>query len=263
MEDNKKVLSKKYIILLIAVAVVAIVTVILCCFVFKGDNNKNDMNGTNVSTGTNTSSGTNTSGWSNDDLNNTNSGKYSSTELEKNIICNGAVTEKGNLIAFVKNNNDIPVDIDVEAEFYDKDGMIVGSSSYNYYDVVGADTEVAIEFWNTPDEFDNYKIYVDASIISYYYKSYVDSVELIHNNTGKNIVVQVKNNSGVELDKVEVAVVYYSGDVVVGYNSGSSYDVKTDRSANITLSYPYNRNYKNVYFDSYKVFINEAYARID
>ena len=260
MEENRFTLSKKYKVLLIIIIFVAIITVILCCTIFRKNNRFNNSNGSNISSGVNTSVGTNDYNYngSNNNSNNTNTSKYSPAELEKNIVCNGAITEEGNLVAFVKNNNDIPIKMEVEVEFYDSDGMIVGSSS-NILSVVSANSEIATEFWSTPDLFDSYKIYVDAEIVVYY-KSYIDSIELIHNNTGKGIIVQVKNNSSDVIDDVRVAVVYYNGDKVVGYDNGSGYEIKSDRSANITLSYPHDRNYKNVYFDSYKVFVNEVYS---
>lgn len=254
MEENRFTLSKKYKVLLIIIIFVAIITVILCCTIFRKNNRNNNSNGSNISNGFNTSVGTNDYNGSN----NTNPSKYSSAELEKNIVCNGAITERGKLLAFVKNNNDIPIKMEVEVEFYDSDGMIVGSDSDTLY-VVAANSEIVTQFWSTPDSFDSYKIYVDAEIVVYY-KSYIDSIELIHNNTGKDIAVQVKNNSSDVIDDVRVAVVYYNGDKVVGYDDGSGYDIKSDRSANITLYYPRGRNYKNVYFDSYKVFVNEVYS---
>lgn len=204
------------------------------------------------SSGTNTATGTN----NNSSVNN-NQQNVSGSELEKNITSSGAVTDLGKLVVFVKNNNKVAVDMEIEVEFYDVNGTIVGSDSDDLQ-AVGANAEIAIDMWSTPSSFDNYKIYVDveqADEISYF-----DNVELVHNNNGKEIAVQIKNNSNDTIEYITASVVYYQGDKVVGYDDSIESDIKSGRSANFTLDFPYNKNYKDVKFDNYKVFITEAYS---
>lgn len=198
-------------------------------------------------------SGTNT----NNNSNSSQAKTYSTSELEKNITSSGAVTDKGTLVTFVKNLNKVPVNLNIEVEFYDANGNIAGSGSKNVT-AVNNNTEVAVEIWDTPDSFDNYKIYVDAEQSEY--QSYHSKVEITHNNTGKEIAVQVKNNSDDIIDHMNVSVVYYQGDKIVGYDSDFAYDIKSGRSGNFTLNFPYNRSYNKVTFDNYKIFVNEAYS---
>ncbi len=201
------------------------------------------------SIGTNSNSNGSSSGSQN--------GNYSSSELEKNITSSGAVTELGKLVVFVKNNNKLTVDMEIEVEFYDANGTIVGSDSEDLQ-AVGVNGEIAVEMWSTPASFDNYKIYVDVEQtdeISYY-----DQVEVTHNNNGKEIAVQVKNNSQDVIEFITVSVVYYQGDKVVGIDDSIESDIKSGRSANFNLAFPYNKKYKDVKFDNYKVFVNEAYS---
>lgn len=201
-----------------------------------------------TSTGTNTSSGTNT--------NNSKTQQKTSSDLEKKIKSNGAVTDSGKLVVFATNGNDVAVDMKIEVEFYDANGTIVGSDSDDLR-AVGAKSEIAVEMWSTPEAFDNYKIYVDVEQTKEI--SYFDKLELVHNNNGNEIAVQAKNNSDDTIEFISVSVVYYQGDKVVGYDDGIQSDIKPGRSANFTLNFPYNREYDNVNFDNYKVFITEAY----
>lgn len=196
------------------------------------------------STGTNTSSGSNTN-------------KNSAVELEKNITSSGAITDLGKLIVFVTNSNKVAVDMEIEVEFYDANGVIVGSDSEDLR-AVGAGAEIAVDMWSTPSSFDNYKIYVDVEQTNEI--SYFDKVELVHNNNGEEIAAQVKNNSDDTIEYITVSVVYYQGDKVVGYDDGIEVDVKSGRSANFTLYYPYNSDYRDIKFDTYKVFVNEAFS---
>ena len=183
--------------------------------------------------------------------------KYTSKELEKNIVSSGAVTAKGKLVVFATNNNSVPVDMSIEVEFYDANGVIVGSDDDDLQ-AVGAGAEVAVEMWSTPNAFDNYKIYVDVEQTNN--TSYHDKVEVTHNDNGKDIIVQVKNNSEDEISYVSVSVVYYQGETVVGIDDDLNSGVKPGRAANFTLSYPTNKNYDKVRYDTYKVFVNEAYS---
>ena len=205
------------------------------------------------STGSNTSTGTNT----NNNNSNSKSQQETGANIEKNIKSNGAVTDLGKFIVFVTNENNVAVDMEIEVEFYDANGTIVGSDSEDLQ-AVGAKADIAIDMWSTPDSFDNYKIYVDAEQTTK--NSYFDKLELTHNNNGKEIVAQVKNNSSDTIDYITVSVVYYQGNTVVGYDDNIETDIKTGRSGNFKLNYPYNKKYKDVQFDSYKVFINEAYS---
>lgn len=205
------------------------------------------------STGSNTSSGTNT----NNNSSNSKTPQKSGADLEKNIKSSGAVTDLGKLVVFVTNGNDVPVDMEIEVEFYDANGTIVGSDSEDLQ-AVGAKADIAIDMWSTPDSFDNYKIYVDVKQTTNY--SYFDKLELTHNNNGKEIAVQVKNNSNDTIEYITVSVVYYQGDKVVGYDDDIQSDIKAGRSGNFTLDFPYNKRYDDVHFDNYKVFITEAYS---
>lgn len=191
---------------------------------------------------------------------NTNSGKNensSSENLGKNITSSGSVTERGKLVVFAKNNNNVAVDMEIEVEFYDANNTIVGSDSEELLGI-GSNGEIAVEMYDTPENFDNYKIYVDVektNEISYY-----DQLEVAHNNSGEEIAVQVKNNSQDVIEYISVSVVYYQGDKVVGIDDDIESDIKSGRAANFNLDFPYDKNYDDIEFDNYKVFVNGAYS---
>lgn len=187
-------MKKLYLLLLVAILTFSITT--------GCSNNGENNEGTNTSTGTN------------DQAENTNP-QNPSVDLAQNVSSSGTMTQEGKLVVLVKNNNNVAVDLDIEVEFYDADGLIAGSDSDSLM-AVGANAEVAVEMYSTPESFDNYKIYVDVTATEQI--SYFDKVELVHNNNGEEIVVQVKNNSQDEIDYIEVGIVYYQGDKVVGYD---------------------------------------------
>lgn len=178
-------------------------------------------------------------------------------ELEKNITSKGEITELGKLVVIVNNNNSVAVDMEIEVEFYDANNTIVGSDSEDLM-AVGANKEIAIDFWSTPDSFDNYKIFVDVEKSDE--KDYSDKLSVSHNNTGEQIAVQATNNSEDTIEYITVGVVFYKEGNVIGYDDSIESDIKPGRSANFNIDYPYDKRYKNIPFDDYKVFINEAYS---
>lgn len=161
----------------------------------------------------------------------------------------------GKLIVITKNSNNQPVDITVEVEFYDENNTFIASAKEYEFSVV-KDKEVALEIYDTPENFSTYKVYTDAT--KSYGVSMMDKVEMTHSNNGKEIVVQVKNNAETVIDSITVAVVYYKDNKVVGYEYDLETDVKAGRSANFALDYPTDKNYRDVSFDTYKVFLNRA-----
>jgi len=180
--------------------------------------------------------------------------------IDKNLSSKGILTEGGTFIVFAENNNTVPVDIEVEVEYYDAEGKFLGSSSDELV-AVGAGREIAIQMWNVPSDFSTYKIYVEGEQTDE--TEYFDEIEMTHNNNGKNIGVQVKNKSEDKIEFVTVSVVYYKNGEIVGITDGIEADVKAGRSANFNIDFPYDSQYKDVEFDDYKVFVTEAYSYND
>lgn len=176
---------------------------------------------------------------------------------EENSNVTGVVVPSGDLVVFTKNNKNVAVDMDFEVEFYDENGMIVGSS-INYLTAVGAGREVVVEMSNTPKNFSTYKIYVDETESEEI--EYFDEIKVVHNNNGEEIVVQVKNNSQDEIKYMTVMAVYYNQGKVVGIDEDMVSEIAKGRSGNFTLDYPYDTEYNDVQFDEYKVYVTEAYS---
>lgn len=179
-----------------------------------------------------------------------------SGKLEKNITSSAATTARGSLIVFVTNNNNKDVDLKIEVEFYDENEKIVGSSE-DYIFGVGAKAQIVSEMYDTPEKYSTYKIYTDAD--ESIYKTYFDEIEVTDNKTDK-VVAQVKNNSKDTIEYMEIAVVFYQGETVVGYDSEYVTNVKPGRSGNANFYEPYDNDYNDVEYDNYKIFVNEAYS---
>lgn len=199
------------------------------------------------SEGNNTATGTNTS----------KSSKHTTIDLNKNVVTSEAVAKNGKLIVLVTNNNTVAVDMEMEVEFYDAEGTIIGSDDEGFT-AVSANATVAAEIYSTPDKWDNYKVYVDVEETNEI--SYFDKISINHSNSDRKIAVQVTNNSDETIEQITVAVVYYQDDKIVGLENGYEFDIKSGRSANFNIYYASDKNYRDVKFDTYKVIVTEAYS---
>ncbi len=161
----------------------------------------------------------------------------------------------GTMIAIAQNNNDIDVDIEFEIEFYDKNNQFL-SVSKDFSFGVSPKKEIVAYFYDVPENYDHFKLYSDAT------KSqgitFFDKVELTHSNSGKEILVQAKNTTETVIDTIKVGVVYYKEEKPIGYTYSIESSVKPQRMANFELEYPKDKNYQDIQFDSYKVFLNAA-----
>ena len=176
-----------------------------------------------------------------------------------NVSTKGALAKNGKLILFIENKNDKPVKMDIEVEFYDDENKLVKSGKDSLTGV-RANSEVAIEIYDTPEKYADYKIFVDAEYDDYLV--FDKELEMTDNNTGEEVAVQVTNNSEDNIDWISVSVVYYKDKIPVGISEGLESDIKPGRSANFNIGYAYDKNYDDVEFDDYKVFINEAYSYV-
>ncbi|MBO5530274.1 MAG: hypothetical protein J5970_02650 [Bacilli bacterium] len=186
--------------------------------------------------------------------------KSKASDLEKNITTTTGVTAEKKLVVIAKNSNKEAVSLKITAEFYDENGKIVGSE-YENLNCLGANSEGAVEMFDTPSSYAKFKIYADVE--DNIYKSYIDQVSITHNKSGDQVVAQVTNNSSETLSYVDAAVVYYQGNQIVGFDDNIETDVKPGRAANFNFYGPVDSNYDDVPFDTYKVFVNGAYLYLN
>lgn len=248
IKETAKTDKPKWLLPVIIAAIALVVIVIVVVLVVSSNKKGNS----NTSTGTNTGDSSNVvTGSKVSDT------KYSATELEKNITSSAVLAKDGTLVAFISNKNDVTVNIELEVEFYDANGNILGSADTGL-DAVGAKNDIAlgIDDFRIPKDWDNYKLFVDVEKSDY--TNYNDKVSFTHNTNKNDVVVQVTNNSDEEIEEITVAVVFYSGDTVVGYRDDDEYHTKPGRSANFNFSGPYDNRYNDLKYDTYKVYVNRT-----
>lgn len=161
--------------------------------------------------------------------------KYNiNVDVDENIEVKTYVDyDKDYLIVYMINNNDYNIgSMDVEAKFYDADGNNVGDDSNTLLDFVSGGKYVFTIDLPNDDDYNNYvpeKIDLSIKVDEEYQDVvgggtlYNDKVTTSYTKSGDEIEVTIKNNSGVELYTIDVAVLFMKNGKPVYVDDISSY----------------------------------------
>ena len=136
-------------------------------------------------------------------------------------------------------------------------------SSDSQFFGIEANTETVIYASGFKKDFTKYPNYEFEFELSSEYMSrdiVMDNFELLANNTGEQISVQVKNNNDIEVENIHLLVAYYKNGKIVGCVDGYDFDTKAKAQGTsyINISYPEDNQYDEVEFDDYKVYLIKA-----
>lgn len=147
--------------------------------------------------------------------------------------------DKDYLIVYLTNNNDYNIgNLDIDAKFYDKNGNNIGDDSNTFLDFASSGNYVFTIDLPHDNDYNNYVLEkIDLSIkVDEEYQDvvgggtlYNDKVATSYTKSGDKINVTVKNNSDVELNTVNVAVLFmknrkpiYVGSIRLHLEAGES-----------------------------------------
>lgn len=187
-------------------------------------------------------------------------------KLKENIqIEKIGIAIDGDFVFKVNNNNNQSIFLDsISIVFKDMNGNFVKKAyCTNSFFGIGANSETVLCSSGYEEDFTQYPNYEFEFELSSKYMSedvIVDNFELIANNTGEQIAVQINNKNDFEIKNINISVVYYKDGEVVGYQEGFEFqtNTKAQGSAYINLDYPEDRKYKKVEFDDFKVYFISA-----
>ena len=184
--------------------------------------------------------------------------------------------DKDYLIVYLTNNNDYNIgSLDVEAKFYDANGNNIGDDSNTLLDFVSDGQYVFTIDLPHDDDYNNYvPEKIDLSIkIDEEYQDYVgggtlynDKVETSYTKDNDEIEVTIKNNSGVELYTVEIAVLFMKNGKPVYVDGISSYlEVGESETESIDIPEDWEASENSdedvlIDFDSIELVVNRASA---
>lgn len=172
------------------------------------------------------------------------------------------IATNGDFIFKVSNKNNQTVYLDtVNVIFKDENGNFMEkANSDSQYFGIGANEELillASGFKKDYSKYPNYEYEFELSSEFMSSRRVVDNFELLANNTGEQVSVQVKNNNDLEVGNIHILVAYYKSGKIVGCVDGYDFDtkIKAQGTAYINVEYPEDSKYKRLEFDDYKVYL--------
>ena len=179
----------------------------------------------------------------------------SNDTLSKNITMKSAIANE-QLILFITNNNKELIDIKISVDFYDKDETIVDNTE-DIFSAISHKKEIAIPF-EIYKEYEYYKVNLEASPSTY--TSHENSLIITEKEDDKNekMVFKVSNKGDKEIRYIDLTIVYFKNNEVIGVANHMSGQLKPDEDMTFNLEYPYTSDFKVLDYDNYKLYINEA-----
>lgn len=234
------IIKKKNKGMAIAGVILSVLGLILCFSV--------DSNNSSIDTGITNNSGSGTS--------------IVPVTTEKVKVEKVGLTKAGDLVVKVTNNNKGSVCLSsIIANFKDSSGnFALKKEAENSFVVIPAESYTLVYFWGFKENYSQYpkvSFKTELASISEYFAT--TGIKLSSNNTGSQIAVTLRNNSGKTIGSSNVVVIYYNGNKVVGAETGYDNSTTSNGSeAYINVAYPKDSNYDNVSFDKFEVYYINA-----
>lgn len=186
--------------------------------------------------------------------------KGDTKKAEKNIKVTDSKILNDNIYIFVENKNKENVSAEFEVSYYDENKKFLGSKTS--YGNISGNSETIVEIYEVPAGSKKYEIkfsvdYCDSE------KTYEKELKAISNKTSDQIAIQVENTTGVDLEEIVVAVLFYKKDKFVAYDEDSEFDVKAGKKASLNVYLPSDENFNDIEFDRYEVIITSASKSIE
>lgn len=175
------------------------------------------------------------------------------------------LTESGKMVIIFQNDGSTPIpDFDAEITFLDADGKMMAVKSDGHDAVLpGAQVVSIIDLPRDSNfsivAYDSYEISIKVNSQAKLYENLKESLKIEDNKGVNGAIAKVTNNSAKTIDELEMVAVYYKGDKVVGASEVEERDIASGESVTLEFSVPYDKNYRSISFDSYKIFVNQAH----
>ncbi|MCB7304570.1 DUF4190 domain-containing protein [Bariatricus massiliensis] len=164
-------------------------------------------------------------------------------------------TEDNLLCVFVTNNADITIaEIDFQVNFKDESGQIIKTEEDGHDAVLSGSTVVSRI--STPDNYADYEISKKVIPDDNDYVNHAADITVTSNQGDDCVIVQATNNSGVDIEELELVVVFYNGESIASVTHAK--DIY-DFTQGDTITQEFN-TYSTIVYDRFEVYVNQAHT---
>lgn len=173
----------------------------------------------------------------------------------EDVLITTAKTLDGKVCAFITNNGTKTIDeLEVQIIYKDSSGNIVDTDR-DGHDMILPNHTVVSRF-NAPKSFDTYEVeHIEEYGVHSTYKNHLEQCEVRSNLGEKCVIVQITNNSNVEIEEFEYIVVFYKGDDIASVSYPKDvYHIAPNKTTTEKVS-TYSLD-----FDRFEVYVNQAHT---
>lgn len=165
----------------------------------------------------------------------------------------------GSLLFTYENNNNMVVAVEFEIEFYDSENNFLGTAKEYAYPAPYSKFLIKISKFRVKEGYTNYKVNLTVSDYDLVPID-IDTNKFMISDNGEAILVQYNNTSEDPIDNLELCILYYDTNNIVGAECSSVKDIASGANANYEFEYYYANSYEGLKFDTYK-FAVSAYNK--
>lgn len=183
-------------------------------------------------------------------------------QMKKNItLAEDHVLYDGSLLFTYENNNNTVAAVELEIEFYDSDNNFLGTAKEYAYPAPFSKFLIKFNVLKLKPGYASYKM--NLTVSDYELQPVeIDTSKFVINDNGEAILVQYPNNSNNNIDNLELCILYYKQDKIVGAECSSVTKILPNTNANFEYEYFYAYNYEGMDFDTYR-FAVSAYNKVE
>ena len=167
------------------------------------------------------------------------------------------ITKDNELLLTIKNPYKENINIEVTITYYDsKENEI--DFDYDFVECISSGETVYLGFDLIDDNYSDYKIEIVPKI-NPRLKNKKDKIKFKTTKNNKNLEVELINQGEETIDIVNIIVLYYKNELIIGYDIAASVNLEPNKTNKVKLYPPYQGD-KVLNYDRYDIKINEAYT---
>ena len=175
--------------------------------------------------------------------------EYSKQTLLDNVKAELVETPYGQLLLSVTNNNTIAVDVTIEMEVVDDQGIVVDSTS-EYLNALDGDKTVYVKPYLEEYSPEEINLYVDCEAATSVSLSQYIRLAIGEPDEYGDIPVTASNHSNYEPSSVMINLLFYdANNTLVGVANGYFFDLYAGSYETDEVMIPYDENYDDIQYD--------------